>query len=95
MATAEYFRARRDGLAARGLCTRCGRKPPQAGKRECFDCALSSSKRHASRADKLLDAGLCSRCGKRPRKDGLRSCEQCAEREKERSREWRQRHAAE
>lgn len=93
--TAEYFRERREALARRGLCVRCGIRPAQQGRRQCFDCSLAKAGYWMARADRLVEAGLCARCGKRPLKDGLRLCEQCAEREKKRSKEWRQKHATE
>lgn len=93
--TAEYFRERREDFARRGLCVRCGIRPAQSGRRQCFDCSLAKAGYWMARADRLVEAGLCTRCGKRPLKDGLRLCEQCAEREKKRSKEWRQKHAAE
>ena len=95
MATAEYFRARREDWARKGLCTRCGKRPAQSGRRQCFACSLAKAGYWMARADRLVEAGLCARCGKRPLKDGIRLCEQCAGRENERSREWRQKHAAE
>lgn len=91
--TAEYFRERREALALRGLCTRCGIRPAQSGRRQCFECNRLGAARWMDRADQRVKAGLCARCGKRPLKDGIRLCEQCAGREKERSRERRQRHA--
>ena len=95
MTPAEYFRERREALARRGLCTRCGIRPAQLGRRQCFDCNRLGAASWMDRADQRVKAGLCARCGKRPLKDGIRLCEQCAGREKERSREWRQRHATE
>lgn len=93
MTPTDYFRERRDALALRGLCTRCGIRPAQSGRRQCFECNRLSTANWMARADQRVEAGLCARCGKRPLKDGIRLCEQCAGREKERSREWRQRHA--
>ena len=91
--TADYFRERREALALRGLCTRCGIRPAQSGRRQCFECNRLGAASWMDRADQRVKAGLCARCGKRPLKDGIRLCEQCAGREKERSREWRRRHA--
>lgn len=93
MTSADYFRERREALALRGLCTRCGIRPAQSGRRKCFECNRLGAASWMDRADQRVKAGLCARCGKRPLKDGIRLCEQCAGREKERSREWRQRHA--
>ena len=95
MISAEYFRERREALALRGLCTRCGIRPAQSGRRQCFECNRLGAASWMARADQRVKAGLCARCGKRPLKDGIRLCEQCAGREAERSREWRQRHATE
>lgn len=93
--TAEYFRARREDFARRGLCVRCGIRPAQSGRRQCFDCNRLGAARWMDRADELVEAGLCARCGKRPHRDGVRTCEECAKHEKKRSREWRTKHATE
>lgn len=93
--TAEYFRERREAFARRGLCVRCGTRPAQQGRRQCFDCSLVKAGYWMARADRLVEAGLCARCGKRPHRDGVRTCEECAEHEKKRSKEWRQKHATE
>ena len=93
--TAEYFRERREAFARRGLCVRCGIRPAQQGRRQCFDCNRLGAASWMDRANELVEAGLCARCGKRPHRNGMRTCEECAKREKERSREWRQQHAIE
>ena len=95
MTPTEYIRERREAFARRGLCDRCGIRPAQSGRRKCFDCSLAEAARWQRRADRLVEAGLCARCGKRPHRDGVQTCEECAKHEKERSREWRQKHAAE
>lgn len=95
MTPTEYFRERREALARRGLCTRCGIRPAQQGRRQCFDCNRLGTANWMARADQRVQAGLCARCGKRPHRDGARTCDECAKREKERSKEWRRKHAAE
>ena len=36
--TAEYWREMRRKRREQGLCTRCGKRPPEAGRNHCSEC---------------------------------------------------------
>lgn len=38
MTNAEYKKQRYSNFAARGLCSRCGKKPPEPKKKFCYEC---------------------------------------------------------
>ena len=77
-----YTRMRRERLKAAGLCTRCGKRKPQAGKLACIDCGIVLRReREQRKPDTLLrserpDYGLCYICGEAVL-DGKKLCARC------------------
>jgi hypothetical protein len=77
--TAAYLKARRERLAANGLCESCGKEPARKGRRRCSGCAAKQLERyHEFRAN-----GLCGYCGARPAAMGRQCCEPCLDKAKE------------
>ena len=78
----EYKRMRRIKFILAGLCTRCGKRRPQADKQICLDCvAITRRERDARKTDTLLrnerpDYGLCYICGE-SKLEGKRLCARC------------------
>ena len=62
----ERFRRRVAERLAAGLCTRCGRKPPETGRKTCRACAEKRRIADRRRDARLRDAGL-------PRRDSDRA----------------------
>jgi hypothetical protein len=44
--TSDYVAGRRSIFIVRGLCERCGKKPPARGRQSCETCLKRSSARH-------------------------------------------------
>ena len=60
---------------AKGICTRCGKRVPEAGHTRCDHC-------RAKQRSKYIPAlptpdGICVNCKKEPVLDGFQLCEQC------------------
>ena len=49
--------------SAAGLCTRCGKHPPRAGRRTCQRCADDQAARSAALRARRKAAGICVDCG--------------------------------
>lgn len=63
----ERFRRRVAERLAAGLCTRCGREPPETGRKICQACAEKRRVADRQRDARLRDTGLSRRDGDRAR----------------------------
>ncbi len=78
-------KAKVDAWRAAGLCTRCGKKPMEAGRSVCAQCAQKAresnrrlrAKRGAVSNEKARALGLCLRCRKEPAIKGKGFCRAC------------------
>lgn len=64
-----------------GICTRCGKNKPEAGKAKCTRCLVKDRKAHeigryTSRSD-WMKQGICYTCGKSPCLKGKKICQSC------------------
>ncbi len=50
---AEYQRERRARLKALGLCLRCGKRPAEAGKTRCRECADNENQKEHERKKQI------------------------------------------
>ena len=71
---------------ARGLCVKCGKRPPEPGRTQCEPCAAkkrpADRARHHRRTAERVDRGLCPKCGKRAPAPGRSQCEPCLEKDR-------------
>lgn len=71
------------GRKARGLCVRCGKRPPGPGRARCEPCAAKvrpgDRARHRRKAAGRAALGLCPKCGRRPPAPGRSQCAPCQE----------------
>ena len=79
----ERWRRRAAGRRARGLCVKCGKRPPAPHGCQCEPCAekrrSADRARHHRRTAARVTAGLCPRCGKHEPAPGRTLCESCAD----------------
>jgi hypothetical protein len=47
--TADYVAGRRSLFIVKGLCDRCGRRPPRKNSLTCMECALKNAERKKAR----------------------------------------------
>lgn len=59
---AEYQRARKARLKALGLCIRCGKRPAEAGKTRCRECADRENKQEHKRKGIITVADVLLEC---------------------------------
>ena len=66
----ERYHRRTAERRAKGLCLKCGKRPPAPHRSQCEPCAEkrrpSDLARHHRRTAERADQGLCPKCGKRP-----------------------------
>lgn len=75
--------ALKEFLIAKGLCTKCLRRKPEKGKRQCDHCAQYNKKYYAQK----LKAGSCITCGKKNEDiDWSIYCEECRKKQGDRQR---------
>ena len=71
---------------AKGLCVKCGKRPPTPGRARCESCAAkkrpADRARHHRRTAEHFARGLCPKCGKRPPEPGRSQCEPCLEKDR-------------
>lgn len=80
-----YYKKKRNDREANGLCTICGKNPPERGFKTCLDCRKKKRKyQHIyvtkyTMADRELwkGQGLCARCGREDLHEGSVLCERC------------------
>ena len=86
----ERFHRRTAERRAKGLCLKCGKQPPAAGRSMCEPCAAKKRpahrERHHRRTAARIAQGLCPKCGKQPPAAGLIHCEPCTEKRNRASR---------
>ena len=77
----ERYHRRTAERRARGLCTKCGKRPPTQGRSQCEPCAAkkrpADRARHHRRTAERVAQGLCPKCGKRPPVPERSQCEPC------------------
>ncbi len=75
---------------AKGLCLKCGKRPPAPHRSQCGACAEkrrpADLARHRRRTEERVARGLCPKCGKQPPVPGLALCEPCNEKRNRASR---------
>jgi len=57
-----------------GVCVRCLKNKPEAGKKVCQVCDAQIQ----ARRDKAIASGICIKCYDKPAEDGLQVCKDCA-----------------
>ena len=70
---------RRDHGLSRGLCPKCGIRPPAKGYANCGTCRKNAQRDADRRRAERLEAGLCLRCAKRKERhnEALLHCDEC------------------
>lgn len=79
------IRARRAERRASGLCTACGKRPPDDGYHSCMECRLRWRRDKAKENRKkgilpkhmMNGVDLCQKCGKAPPVEPYKLCERC------------------
>ena len=66
------YRAKR--IKELGVCVRCLKNKPDAGKKVCQAC----EEQLAARRTKAMEAGICIKCFEKPSANGLQVCPDCA-----------------
>jgi len=61
----------------KGVCVRCGKKPPREGKVMCYECAKKAKIYRQETRKFLLGLGLCPRCGKNKLFGDEKECLEC------------------
>ena len=79
----ERYHRRTAERRARGLCLKCGKRPPAPHRSQCGACAAkkrpADRTRHHRRTVARIATGMCPKCGKRPPASGRGVCGSCAE----------------
>ena len=70
---------------AKGLCLKCGKRPPAPHRSQCEPCAekrrAADLERYHRRTAGRIAQGLCPKCGKRPPAPERSQCEPCLEKD--------------
>ena len=86
----ERYHRRTAERRAKGLCLKCGKRPPAAERTVCEPCAAkkrpADRERFHRRTVARIAQGLCPKCGKQPPAAGLIHCEPCTEKRNHASR---------
>ena len=86
----ERYRRRAAERKAKGLCTKCGKRPPAPHRSQCGVCAAkrrpADLERYHRRTAERIARGLCPKCGKQPPAPDRQLCEPCNEKQKGASR---------
>ena len=61
----------------KGLCVKCGKRPPISGKVQCQICTDKDRAYHKEARAYFLSIGLCSRCGKNKLFGEEKECPEC------------------
>ena len=81
----ERYHRRTAERRAKGLCLKCGKRPPAPHRRQCEPCAekrrTADLERYHRRTAGRAAAGLCPKCGKRPPAPERSQCEPCLEKD--------------
>lgn len=71
------YRARVEKAKQKGLCTRCGKRKPNAGKSRCEHCLSKVRARANKQYKERLEKGICVACGKRTPWQKYPRCKKC------------------
>ena len=86
----ERYHRRTAERRARGLCLKCSKQPPAAGRTLCEPCAAKQRPADRERFEKRIAErraqGFCPRCGKAPPEPDREICASCAEKRNRASR---------
>ena len=82
----ERYHRRTADRRAKGLCVKCGKRPPEPGRSTCGPCAEkrrpADLARYHQRTAERIAQGLCPKCGKRPPEPERTQCGGCAEKDR-------------
>ena len=82
----ERYHRRTADRRAKGLCLKCGKRPPAPHRSQCEPCIEkrrpADLARYHQRTAERVAQGLCPKCGKRPPEPGRSQCEPCAEKDR-------------
>ena len=81
----DWNKSKYEQRKADGVCVRCGKKPPQAGKLSCTRCLIKQSQYKQNSFQRkggtprwlAMDLGLCAVCCKRPTFGRYKLCKVC------------------
>ena len=77
----ERYHRRTAERRAKGLCLKCGKRPPEPHRSQCEPCAekqrAGDLARYHRRTAERIAAGMCPKCGKAPPAPGRSQCEPC------------------
>ena len=86
----EHYHRRTADRRAKGLCVKCGRRPPAPHRSTCERCAEkrrpADLARHHRRTGERAARGLCPKCGKQPPAPGRTLCGPCGDKRNRASR---------
>ena len=86
----EHYHRRTADRRARGLCLKCGKRPPAPHRSTCERCAEkrrpADLARHHRRTGERAARGLCPKCGKQPPAPGRTLCGPCGDKRNRASR---------
>ena len=86
----ERYHRRAAERKAKGLCPKCGKRPPATHRSQCGVCAAkrrpADLERYHRRTAERVARGLCPKCGKQPPAPDRQLCEPCNEKQKGASR---------
>ena len=86
----ERYHRRTAERHAKGLCLKCGKRPPAPHRSQCEPCIekrrSADLARHHRRTAERAAQGLCPKCGKQPPATGRTLCEACNEKRNRASR---------
>ena len=81
----DSYRRKTAERRAKGLCVKCGKRPPTPGRTRCEPCAAkkrpADRARHRRLTAERVAQGLCPRCGKRPPAPERSQCAPCLEKD--------------
>ena len=81
----ERYHRRTAERREKGLCLKCGKRPPAPGRSRCEPCAAkkrpADRARHHRRTEARIAQGMCPKCGKRPPEPGRSQCGPCLEKD--------------
>ena len=82
----ERYHRRTAERRAKGLCLKCGKRPPAPHRSQCGPCIEkrrpADLARYHQRTAERVAKGQCPNCGKRPPEPGRSQCEPCAEKDR-------------
>ena len=86
----ERYHSRTAERRAKGLCLKCGKRPPAPHRSQCEPCIekrrSADLARHHQQTAERAARGLCPKCGKQPPATGRTLCEACNEKRNRASR---------